>query len=188
MIHLLCKTARFFPMKAHETIEQIDFHALRAAGIKLLLVDLDNTLADYETLVPSSEQCAFFSALKAQGFATIIVSNNRESRVRDYCSKLGQPYVARAKKPLLSGFRKALRLYDAPVRADEVCMIGDQLLTDVLGASRMGFASVLVEPLRKKTERWYTRLNRSIERSLLKRMKRYDAERYSALGMSRRLS
>ena len=188
MIHYLFKTSNFFPMHVYETFEQIDFSALRLAGIKVLLIDLDNTLADYETLVPSREQIDFFNQLVAQGFNIIIVSNNSENRVRDYCIPLGQPYVARAKKPFSSGFRKALSLYGSPIDTEAVCMIGDQLLTDVLGASRMAMKSVLIDPLRKKTERWYTRLNRSMERSVLKRMKRQDAKRFDALGLSRRLS
>ncbi len=187
MIHYLFKTAHFFPTHAYETVDQIDFAALRLSGVKLLLIDLDNTLADYETLVPPRTQIDFFKALSAQGFQIIIVSNNGENRVRDYCDALDLPYIARAKKPFSTGFRKALNLIDAPVKVEEVCMIGDQLLTDVLGASRLAMKSVLVEPLRKKTERWYTRLNRNMERSVLKRMKRHDSKRFEALGLSRRL-
>ena len=187
MIHYLFKPSGCFPMHAYETFEQIDFSSLRRAGVKLLLIDLDNTLADYETFKPSEKQVRLLNNIVNQGFSIVIISNNVENRVSAYCEHLRQPYIAGAKKPFLSGFRRAQQLYGTTLKPDEVCVIGDQLLTDVLGASRMGFKSVLVEPLKRKTERWYTRINRKIERHILKRMKRRNLQRFNELGLSRRL-
>ena len=56
-------------------------------------------------------------------------------------------------KPLKFGFKKALKTIG--LRAEEVCMIGDQVFTDVLGANRLKIASIYVRPINKK-EYWYT--------------------------------
>jgi ribonucleotide monophosphatase NagD (HAD superfamily) len=52
----------------------------------------------------------------------------------------------------------------------KVAVIGDQLLTDVLGARLLGLNPILVEPL-STTDLWYTQLFRRVERVLLNDMR-----------------
>ena len=54
-------------------------------------------------------------------------------------------------------------------KIDEIACIGDQLFTDILGANRMGFTSILVNRV-AKNEILPTRINRFFEKIVLKRL------------------
>ena len=51
--------------------------------------------------------------------------------------------------------------------ANEIVMVGDQVLTDVVGANRVGMLSIYVKPINKK-EYWYTAIKRPLESLILK--------------------
>ena len=55
---------------------------------------------------------------------------------------------------------------------DKVITLGDQLMTDIFGSSRMKLDSILVHPIKKKSEHWYTRLNRRMEKFVVSRIKK----------------
>ena len=73
------------------------------------------------------------------------------------------PFICSAKKPLKRGFKKELKAIDHQNRA-EVVVIGDQIMTDILGGNRMGFYTILVEPILRKSDILPTRINRKMER------------------------
>ena len=50
-------------------------------------------------------------------------------------------------------------------------MVGDQLMTDILGANRAKVNSILVVPVKEK-DGWATYLNRRIERVIMKYFKK----------------
>jgi len=52
------------------------------------------------------------------------------------------------------------------LKKEEVVVIGDQLLTDVLGGNLAGFYTILVVPI-VQTDAKITRVNRAIERKIL---------------------
>ena len=60
-------------------------------------------------------------------------------------------------------------------------MIGDQVLTDVWGANKMGLRSLLVKPIDLSTEKWYTTLNRNTERRIIEKIKKRDIEKYKKI-------
>jgi predicted HAD superfamily phosphohydrolase YqeG len=86
---------------------------------------------------------------------------------------------------LLFGLKKALRAMPGAT-ASNTLVIGDQLVTDVLGANRLGGYSILVNPIERKTEKWYTRMNRRLERRMLDKIARKAPERFAALGLKER--
>ena len=66
-------------------------------------------------------------------------------RVERFCRDLGIDYVGHAGKPSPRGFRAAME--KAGVTPQQTAMLGDKLLTDVLGANRSGVLAVMVEPM-----------------------------------------
>lgn len=129
-----------------DSIYELTPEALSAPGIRLILADLDNTLAPYEESVPSPALRQWKETLEAAGIALFVVSNSRKSRrCPDFCEALGIPYVRHAGKPGTRGFREALARAGVP--ADRAVMVGDQIFTDILGANRAGIATVLVKPM-----------------------------------------
>ncbi len=113
--------------------------------IRLLLCDLDYTLAPRSVPCPDDTLRRWIASMGESGVSVTILSNNRSPRrVERFCGDLGIGYVGHAKKPLPCGFRRAAEC--AGVSADECAVLGDKLLTDVLGANCFGALSLMVEP------------------------------------------
>ena len=178
----------YMPDGHYTNIMDIDFKALYQKGIRLLLVDLDNTLAAYDETMPTQRIQTLIEGIKAIGFDIVIVSNNSERRVRPYAEALGLKSVHRAKKPLKGGIKKAMAVAKNDVGSRKTCLIGDQLLTDVYGARRLALSVMLVKPLKKRSEKWYTRVNRRVERIILKRLKRKFPDAFKTMELEKRLA
>ncbi len=118
---------------------------LHERGIRLLLCDLDYTLAPKSVKTPPDGVKPWIDGLKAAGITVMILSNNRSGRrVDDFCRALGIDYVGHAQKPLPRGLRRAMAKVGAA--PEETAMLGDKLLTDVLAAHLAGAAALMVEP------------------------------------------
>ena len=126
---------------------------LRELDIRLLLCDLDYTLAPRSVAEPDEALRAWLDGCKKTGTTVMILSNNRSSqRVETFCRELGIRYVGHAGKPSPRGYREAMEL--AGEDAAHTAMLGDKLLTDVLGAKRSGILAVMVEPLGGPVGAW----------------------------------
>ena len=64
--------------------------------------------------------------------------------IRLLLSDLGITYVGHAKKPQTAGFRRAMD--QAGTDPAHTAMLGDKLLTDMLGANLSGVTALMVEP------------------------------------------
>jgi HAD superfamily phosphatase (TIGR01668 family) len=65
---------------------------------------------------------------------------------------------------MVRAFYKALSQME--IKKEEAVVIGDQLLTDVLGGNRSGFHTILVVPV-AQTDGFFTKFNRFAERRIL---------------------
>ena len=126
---------------------------LQSWGIRLLLCDLDYTLAPRSVARPDKQVLAWVQAMKDAGIEVMILSNNRSSaRVEEFCKDMGITYVGHAGKPAKRGYREAMA--KAGVTEKETAKLGDKLLTDVLGARRSGLLALMVEPLGGPVGKW----------------------------------
>jgi HAD superfamily phosphatase (TIGR01668 family) len=126
---------------------------LRSRGVKLLLCDLDYTLAPRSVARPDGQVLDWVHAMQEGGIEVMILSNNRSSaRVETFCKDMGITYVGHAGKPSKRGYREAME--KAGVTNRETAMLGDKLLTDVLGAKRSNILSLMVEPLGGPVGTW----------------------------------
>ena len=79
------------------------------------------------------------------------------------------------------GYKKILKRY-SEYRPEQFVAIGDQIVTDIWGASRMKIKGILVKPIRLDNEKWYTRFNRRIEKFIIKhKIKKYNIELYKTI-------
>lgn len=140
-----------------------------AHGITVICCDLDNTLAPYDELKPRHEVQAWVASLIKAGLTFYIISNNQEARVKPFAKALGVTYLAKTGKP----FRDKLLIFltKKGYPKDKVMVVGDQLLTDVWLANRLGYKSLFVEKL-VPYDHWPTKPNRLIEGILKKRYHR----------------
>ena len=139
-----------FPLKADrvcQTIFDISGSALAAEGITLLLADLDNTLVPYGVPLPTGEVRGWKEELQAAGVTLFVLSNNRHAdRPRVFCEALGIPFLGHAGKPKAGSFFQAME--QMGVSRSQTAIVGDQIFTDILGGSRAGVTTILVEPIR----------------------------------------
>ena len=156
----------FIPDIYQKSIYTIDYKKLKKNGIKCLLFDLDNTIAPYKVIEPDQKVKELFASLE-KDFKVIIISNSNKNRLRPFKEKLNVDVAFSSKKPFKTKYKKILELYNFKI--DEVACIGDQLLTDILGANRMGFTSILVNRI-AKYETIFTKINRFFEGFILRRL------------------
>ncbi len=158
------------PHEEVSSLRQVDFRRLWAKGFRALLFDLDNTLCLWRSGEFPRPTLTLLRRLLGQGFKIAVLTNARlpqDSPVRSTLAMLGVPLLERAKKPLPFGFRRALRILGA--KPSEGVVIGDQLLTDVLGGRMAGLYTVLVPPLSSREAR-RTKVNRVLESLLGRRL------------------
>jgi HAD superfamily phosphatase (TIGR01668 family) len=158
----------YIPDIYKQNIYGIDYQKLLNKGIKCLIFDLDNTLEPAYTKMPGSKLKKLIESLKNKGFKIIILSNSIKARVRNFGEALDIPYYANACKPKTKKFLTILSDYNFSV--NEVAMIGDQILTDILGGNRVGITTVLVTPLSNK-ELIFTKVNRAREKLVMKKLR-----------------
>lgn len=157
----------FYPKSYFNSILEIDSNFFLKNNIKAILLDIDNTILDTEdNMVEGLED--WVKNIQNQGIKFCIVSNTNKKKKAERMSKiLDIPYVYFAKKPLKFGFKKAKKILQEE-NNQNIAVIGDQVLTDVLGANRCKMYSILVAPL-KSSDIWVTKFNRLLEKQILKK-------------------
>ena len=155
----------FTPDDYLSSVVLVDPEALCARGVRVVLLDIDNTLVPRDTHILSAETKAWVMRLKANGLRPCLLSNNWHRVVFSYAEELDIPIVYKAMKPLPFGYLRALRKV-ARTRDERAVMIGDQIFTDVLGARIIGLSTILVTPQATK-DLWYTLLLRRLEQLVL---------------------
>lgn len=139
----------FYPDKWIDSVYAYDFDAAKRAGYRAVLFDVDNTLVPHGA--PATEETIrLFEQLRALGFSTCLMSNNKEPRVKSFAAQVDSPYLYKAGKPLKKGYEKAMELTGTTPK--DTLFIGDQLFTDVWGAKRCGIYCILTRPIDPKEE------------------------------------
>jgi len=159
----------FMPNDYVQSVFQIDIEKLANSGFKGIITDLDNTLVGWDVKTPTKEIQEWFKKVNDLGLTITIVSNNNEKRVSGFSKDLDVDFIFKARKPMGRAFKKAIQHMN--IKPEETIVIGDQMLTDVLGGNNNGLYTIMVVPV-KKTDGFLTRLNRIIERRLLNYFKR----------------
>lgn len=131
------------PREMIPAVQDINLERLKERGIKLIILDIDNTLVAPNEAKPHESVVDWLNQLQNEGFLVCIMTNNTAERAQQLEIDKGIHIVHLAHKPLKKNFREILKKFG--VEASEACMVGDQLITDVLGANRMGIFSILVK-------------------------------------------
>ena len=113
-----------------KNVKEITLELLNKNNINGLILDVDNTLIDFDLKIldGAKEWC---NNLKENNIKVCILSNtNKIEKVKMVANNLDIPYINFAKKPLKSGFKKAINLLK--LNSENVAAVGDQVMTDVL--------------------------------------------------------
>lgn len=155
------RRGRLRPTLVAQALWQVSVAELRRRGVRGVVLDLDNTLVAWNGTRVRPEVRAWVEAARAAGLRLCLASNALGAgRVRAVGEGLGMLWVPRAGKPLPRAFRRAMAALGT--EAEETCAIGDQVFTDLLGASWLGLTTVLLQPLSPR-ESPHTRLIRLLE-------------------------
>ena len=134
-------------------------------GVRLVLLDRDNTCVPRDASTPPAEVMAWLERAREAGIRLCLVSNNfHSSQVRASAELMGCEVVDHAMKPLPFALRRAMRLMGAV--PGETVMVGDQVYTDVVAGNLARVRTVLVRPQSRK-DLWYTHIFRVFERLAL---------------------
>ncbi len=174
---------RFYPDHEAGSAYDIDYEALRGQGFKGIIFDIDNTLVPHGA--PADERAkALFGRLKGLGFASALLSNNKEPRVRSFAEDAGAGcYIYKAGKPGRAGYERAME--KMKTEPETTLFVGDQLFTDVWGAKRAGLLTWLVKPIHPKEEIQIV-LKRYLEKIVLYFYHRQKERRESCNGNQRK--
>ena len=135
--------------------------------IKALILDVDNTLIDYNKNL-SDEIINWSHELQGQGIKMYILSNtNKKEKVEKVAQKLEIKYEYFAKKPSKKGFIKVQK--NLGLKPETIAVVGDQIFTDVIGGNRSKMFTILVDPIDEK-DFWYTAWKRPIENKIKKKI------------------
>ena len=135
------------PDKFVDNYYDITPELIRSLGGKALFVDLDGTLVSKDTPLPTSEVIQWIDSMRSSGFDFVIISNNSDLRVSNFCQPLNIRYISMAKKPLPIALKSAFRFINAKTKHSEVIMVGDQIFTDTLAGKQFGAKSIYVNPI-----------------------------------------
>ena len=139
----------FYPDKEIDSTYEINFEELYRKGYRGVIFDIDNTLVPHGE--PADERAVeLFARLREIGYETMLLSNNKEPRVKLFADAVGSAYIYKADKPGRAGYQRAMK--EMKTMHDTTLFVGDQLFTDVWGAKRVGIISYLVKPIHPKEE------------------------------------
>ena len=155
---------KFVPDIYQQSIFTINYKALKKSGIKCLLFDLDNTLVPVNAKTPQVKEKELIEGLKEMGFKVIIISNSKKERLEPFKEGFNVDTAANSKKPFKSKYIKIMKLYH--FKDNQIATIGDQLLTDIYGANRLGLTSILVNQI-GKDDFFGTKINRFFEKIIM---------------------
>lgn len=158
----------FIPKIYRKNIFDINFIKLKNDGIRCLIFDLDNTLGLISNNRCPDETRELIDKLK-NDFIIVISSNNTKKRLLPYMDELKIDGIPWSMKPSIRGLSRIRKKYK--LEKNEMCIIGDQMVTDVLAGNRYDIKTILVDPLGKKDLK-ITSLNRKVESRIIKHYKK----------------
>ena len=140
---------RFYPDHEVESAYGIDYSGLYAKGYRGVIFDIDNTLVPHGAPADGRAR-ELFRKLRESGFGTVLLSNNKELRVKPFADDVSSKYIFKAGKPGQAGYEEAMELMGTD--PETTLFVGDQLFTDVWGAKKAGIVTYLVKPINPKEE------------------------------------
>ena len=133
------------PKVLAEELTDITPELLHSLGIRLLMLDFDNTIVPYTTDIPTEKMIFWLREMEHSDIRLCVVSNSRKGRVPRFCGEYGLDCITHAKKPFQRGIRQCLERYGVP--PSQAALAGDQIYTDTLGANCAGVLSILVKAI-----------------------------------------
>ena len=153
-----------------KNIFEINYQKLKEKGIKLIVFDLDNTLGLVKDKIIPLKSRDLIKKL-SKDFKVVVASNNSKRRVSMFVDGCCD-YIYFSLKPS----KKFVRIIDKRYHMEksECAIIGDQIVTDILVGSKVGYYTILVDPIGEDGKA--TSLNRYLEKKVKEKIQFKDGE------------
>ena len=135
----------FLPKIIADALTDLSPELLKRHGIRLLMMDFDNTIVPYTTNIPTEKMEQWLRMMVQSDIRLCVVSNSKKDRVRVFCGKYGIPVITHANKPGTKGIEECLARFG--IDRKEAAIVGDQIFTDTLGGNRAGVTSILIRAI-----------------------------------------
>ncbi len=156
-----------YPKKYINRITDIDLQFLKDNNIKGLILDVDNTLIDYDKKILDGVD-KWVEEMKNNNIKLCILSNtNKIEKVTRVAKYLDLKFINFAKKPSKSAFNRAKKLLEIDEN-ETIGVVGDQVFTDVFGGNRMNMFTILTKPIDER-DILITRFKRPFEKIVIKK-------------------
>ena len=149
----------------YDSVFAIPYKELWDKKVRGLIFDVDNTLTPFHITLPPAKVVALMKHLEKMGFQICLLTNNTNTRLNGFNVELKLNGIANALKPLTRGIRRAMALMGTG--KTETVIIGDQLLSDILGGRNAGIKTIMVKPITEK-DFFFVRFKRLIENFMLR--------------------
>ena len=161
----------FLPDYFFKSFSDLSVDFLKKNSIEAIILDIDNTLVPYEIPRPTDELLSWFDELKKAGIKIAFVSNNNSERVNTFNEKLGFFATYKSKKPFNKCLKKAISAMGST--QSTTALMGDQIFTDIVAGNSLSLLTVLVPPIKDKTDA-FTRFKRLMEKPIMKKFKKRE--------------
>lgn len=157
---------KFYPSYYFNRFDEITPDFLAKENIKTLMIDVDNTIAPYDMPEPDERIMNWFETLNRSGVKYAFISNNTSARrIKMFNNGIGAPAFHNSKKPF------AKRNIDSAMKTlggnkATTAFVGDQIFTDVCAGKIYGMRTILVPPIKDKTNLFF-RFKRSLEKPIM---------------------
>lgn len=122
-------------------ITEIDIDKLiNDYNIKGLIIDVDDTLR--YNMNPLSDEVMDWLVDVKDKLKVIVLSNGIDLKVKRELNSIDIEYISNSFKPFKRGFIKCLNVLN--LKPENVLVIGNSVLTDILGSKRMDMKSLIV--------------------------------------------
>lgn len=148
------------------TATEITPELLNQMGVTCLILDVDNTLCLKKGEIILDGVLDWLQKMRNAGIKLIILSNAKPKRMEGIARNFSLPFVGLGGKPLTFGYKRAARRMGESIK--NCAIVGDQLLTDILGGNLSRCKTILVCPKELETSFGF-KIKRGIERRLLKK-------------------
>lgn len=125
---------KIYPILYCKRVTEISIDYLKENNIKAILLDVDNTLLDFDLKIVDGLK-EWYKKIQQNNIKCMILSNsNKTEKIEKVANFLEIDYIKFATKPLKRGFKMAQKKLN--INAENIAVVGDQIFTDVIGANR----------------------------------------------------
>ena len=148
------------------SIQNISINYLLKKDIKLILLDVDNTLLPRRELIIDQSVITWLTEAKKYLKLHLISNNPSKSRIMSIANQIKVSFTYGASKPRRKKVQEVISKFD--FNTSNIAIVGDRIFTDVLVGNRLGLYTILVKPIKSDGRTSKNNYSQEIERYLSK--------------------